>query len=90
MSPEAVLASMSIVVALPLTLGIGADVYKRRLAFKERQFDILSRQTAERAAQSAVHAERLEQRLRVLEGIVMDRSGSHVVQRDDLHQLSNA
>ena len=62
-----------IVVGLPVVLGIGADVYKRHLKFKERQMELLGNHTAEKAAQYAAHSERLEQRVRVLERIVTDK-----------------
>lgn len=62
-----------IVVGLPVILGVGGDVFKRWLKFKERQLEITGAATAERAAQYAAHSERLEQRVRVLERIVTDR-----------------
>ncbi|WP_226017961.1 hypothetical protein [Novosphingobium sp. FKTRR1] len=86
MSPVELLALAFIVVGLPVTLGIGGDVYKRRLAFKERQLDMLSRQNAAQAAQAAAHTERLEQRLRVLERIVTDRSMGLAAQIEDLRE----
>jgi hypothetical protein len=40
---------------------------------RERQLEMQSQQTAEKAAQYAAHTERLEQRVRVLERIVTDK-----------------
>ena len=68
-----VLGFFFIVVGIPVILGIGADMYKRHLKFKERQLEALSNETAEKAAQYAAHTERLEARVRVLERIATDR-----------------
>jgi len=62
-----------ICVGLPVTLGIGGEMFKRWLKHKETMSTALNAQTAERAAQYAAHTERLEQRVRVLERIVTDR-----------------
>ncbi len=62
-----------IVVGLPVLLGVGGDVAKRWIRFKERQLELMSNSTAERAAQYAAQTERLEQRVRVLERIVTDK-----------------
>jgi len=43
------------------------------LKLKQRQLELQSVQTAEKAAQYAAHTERLEQRVRVLERIVTDK-----------------
>ncbi|MGK6320217.1 hypothetical protein [Sphingomonas sp. DT-204] len=40
---------------------------------KEKMADVLTAQTAEKAAQYAAHTERLEARVRVLERIITDR-----------------
>ena len=62
-----------IVVGLPVVLGIGSDMYRRHLKFKERQLTAISHETAEKAAQYAAQTQRLEERVRVLERIVTDR-----------------
>jgi len=62
-----------ICVGLPVTLGIGGEMFKRWLKHKETMSTALTAQTAEKAAQYAAHTERLEQRVRVLERIVTDR-----------------
>lgn len=73
MSGYFVLGFFFIVVGIPVILGIGGDMYKRHLTFKEKQLTLLSNETAEKAAQYAAHTERLEARVRVLERIVTDR-----------------
>lgn len=62
-----------IVVGIPVIAGVVADIYKRHLKFREKQLELASAQTAEKAAQYAAHTERLEQRVRVLERIVTDK-----------------
>ena len=76
-----------IVVGIPVILGIGADMYKRHLKFKERQLEALSNETAEKAAQYAAQTERLEQRVRVLERIVTDRGADL---SDEIEKLRDA
>ena len=73
-----------IVVGIPVTLGVFADVYKRRLKFKERQMELLGNEVAEKSAQYAAHNERLEQRVRVLERIVTDKG---IVVADEIDGL---
>ena len=58
-----------IVVAIPVIVGVGGDIAKRWIKLKERQLELVGTQAAEKAAQYAAHAERLEQRVRVLERI---------------------
>jgi len=60
-------------VVIPLT-AIFAGVIKRWFSLKERQLELTSQGTAERAAQYAAKTERLEQRVAVLERILTDRS----------------
>ena len=52
---------------------IGGVWVKPMLRLRERQLEMQSEQTAEKAAQYAAHTERLEQRVRVLERIVTDK-----------------
>lgn len=68
-----ILGFFFIVVGIPVILGVGGDMYRRHLKFKERELELMSQQTAEKAAQYAAHTERLEQRVRVLERIATDR-----------------
>lgn len=84
MDADVVLALVFMLVVVPIVLGIGSDVYKRRLAFRERELELLSRQTAEKAAQYAAQAERLEQRVRVLERIAIDSKTDLALQIENL------
>lgn len=68
-----VLAFFMIVVGMPVMFGVGGEMFKRWLRHKERMAEVLTAQTAEKAAQYAAHTERLEQRVRVLERIITDR-----------------
>jgi ABC-type phosphate transport system auxiliary subunit len=68
-----VLLFFMIVVGIPVIGGIWADIHKRRLKHEERKMQLVSQETAEKAAQYAAHVERLEQRVRVLERIVTDK-----------------
>ena len=87
MSGGFVLGFFFIVVGIPVILGIGADMYRRHLKFKEKQMTLLSNETAEKAAQYAAHTERLEARVRVLERIVTDRG---IEVSDEIEKLRDA
>jgi hypothetical protein len=52
---------------------VGGVFIKPWLRLKEKQLQMQSKETAEKAAQYAAHTERLEQRVRVLERIVTDK-----------------
>jgi hypothetical protein len=52
---------------------IGGVFIKPWFQLRERQLELQSQQTAEKAAQYAAHTERLEQRVRVLERIATDK-----------------
>ena len=62
-----------VALSIPI-IAILAGALKRWIAFKERQIEVTSSQTAEKAAQYAARIERLEQRVAVLERILTDRS----------------
>lgn len=62
----------AIVLLLICAMGMGLDAYKRRMDLREKELELLAAQTAEKAAQYAAGAERLEQRVRVLERIATD------------------
>lgn len=84
MNEDVILALVFMVIVVPIVLGIGSDIYKRRLAFRERELELLSRQTAEKAAQYAAQAERLEQRVRVLERIATENNNDLALQIENL------
>ena len=70
-------------VLIPLA-AIGIAPFKMWLRMKERQMEISSNMTAEKAAQYAAHTERLEQRVRVLERIVTDKGVDLAQEIEDL------
>lgn len=72
-----VIAFFFIIVGLPVLMKAFTDIHKRNSRLKERQLELLSEQTAEKAAQYAAQVERLEQRVRVLERIATDK-GTHL------------
>ncbi|ABD25606.1 hypothetical protein Saro_1161 [Novosphingobium aromaticivorans DSM 12444] len=84
MNEDVILALVFMVIVVPIVLGIASDIYKRRLAFRERELELLSRQTAEKAAQYAAQAERLEQRVRVLERIATENNNDLALQIENL------
>ncbi|WP_443026061.1 hypothetical protein [Sphingomonas sp. PB2P19] len=73
-----------VVIGLPVTLGIGSDMFKRWMKHKETMATALNAQTAEKAAQYAAHTERLEQRVRVLERLATDRG---IAVAEDIERL---
>ena len=76
-----------VVVGLPVTLGIGSEMFKHWLKHKESLAGALNAQAAEKAAQYAAHTERLESRVRVLERIVTDRG---LTVAEDIERLRDA
>lgn len=84
MSEDVLLALAFMIVVVPIVLGVGSDIYKRRLAFRTRELELLSKQTAEKAAQYAAQAERLEQRVRVLERIATENNSDLALQIEGL------
>lgn len=72
-------------VLIPLA-AIGIAPFKMWLRMKERQMEVQTTMTAEKAAQYAAHTERLEERVRVLERIAVDRG---VDLSDEIEALRN-
>lgn len=64
-----------LMIGLISIFGVAADVYKRRLAFKERKLELAAKESADQAAHFAAQAQKLEARVRVLERIATDREG---------------
>jgi hypothetical protein len=62
-----------IVVGLPVMAGVWGDIQKRKMKLRERELELTSQHTAEKAAQYPSQSERLEQRVRVLERIITDK-----------------
>jgi hypothetical protein len=69
------IAFAALMIGLVSVFGVVADAYKRRLDFKERKLELAAKDSAEQAAHFAAQAQRLEQRVRVLERIATDREG---------------
>ena len=86
MSGWFILAFFMIVVGLPVIMGVGGDMYRRRLKLRERELELLSQHTAEKAAQYAAQTERLETRMRVLEQIITDQGYDTAAQIEALRQ----
>lgn len=86
MGPGETIGLAAVVIGLIAVVGIVADLYKRRLAFKERELELFASQTAEKAAQYAAQAERLEQRVAVLERIATDKGSELARQIEDLRK----
>lgn len=63
---------------------IGGVFIRPWLRLKERQLELQSRETAEKAAQYAAQTERLEQRVRVLERIATDKGAHLAAEIEDL------
>lgn len=78
------LAFAALMIALVWVISIFAGAYRRRLAFKERELELLASRSAEKAAQYAAHSERLEARVRVLERIATDKGVDLAEQIEDL------
>lgn len=68
-----ILGFFFIIVGLPVLMRAFSQMHKRSSRLKERQLELVSEQTAEKAAQYATQIERLEQRVRVLERIATDK-----------------
>ena len=79
-----ILAFIAMVIAVPITIGVGADIIKRWMQMRERQMD----RAADRAGLSdsqAAQIERLEERVRVLERIATDQGVALAAEIDSLH-----
>ena len=86
MSPEDTMALLVLIVGSISIAGIIGEAYKRRLDFKQRSLELKAQQASEHAAQSAATAERLEQRVRVLERIATDKSATLASQIEDMRE----
>jgi predicted metalloprotease len=69
------IAFAALMIGLISIFGGAADVYKRRLAFKERKLELAAKESADQAAHFAAQAQKLEARVRALERIATDREG---------------
>ncbi|MBX9662185.1 hypothetical protein [Novosphingobium sp.] len=87
------IAFAALMIGLVSVFGVIADVYKRRLAFKERKLELAVKESSEQAASFAAQAQKLEQRVRVLERIATDREGQQAAalahEIEDLRTAAN-
>lgn len=84
MDLEFIAIMVFVVAVLAIVLGIGNDMFQRWLRHKEKQLELMADKTAEQAAQYAAKAEKLEQRVRVLERIATDTGADLATQIEDL------
>ncbi len=82
----AALAFPFLALSIPIC-AIATGLIKQWIEYKERQLEVTTSQTAEKAAQYAARSERLEQRVAVLERILTDRSTALA---DEIERLRDA
>lgn len=75
-----------IVVGIPVIMGVVGKLGKRWLDLKEKQLELATHEAADKAAHQAVHIEKLEARMRVLERIATDKSSSLAAEIEDLRE----
>jgi hypothetical protein len=78
------LALIGMVVVIPIMLGVASDIFKRWLAYREKQLELMAERSAEKAAQYAEKIEKLEARMQVLERIATDRGAQLAIEIEDL------
>ena len=76
-----VIVGGGVVIAVTILIG---TMFKRFMAYKERQLGTTANATAEKAAQYASHVEQLEARVRVLERIATDKGADLAQQIENL------
>lgn len=78
------LALVFMVILVPIVLGVGSDIFKRWLAYREKQLELMAERSAEKAAHYAEKVEKLESRMQVLERIATDRGTQLAMEIEDL------
>ena len=78
-----------IIAIVAVVLGVGNEMLQRWLTHKEKHMELMASKTAEQAAQYAAKAEKLEQRVRVLERIATDRGGNLAMAIEDLRERTD-
>jgi ABC-type phosphate transport system auxiliary subunit len=73
MNPDAIFVLIPITALMIPIVAIVATMVNRMIKLKEKQLEVQTSLTAEKAAQYAAHTERLEARVRVLERIATDK-----------------
>ncbi|TMM46222.1 hypothetical protein [Qipengyuania marisflavi] len=86
MDPEFIVILVFVVAMTAIVLGIGNEIFRRHLEHKEKTMEMMADKTAQQAAQYAAKAEKLEQRVRVLERIATDRGQDLAMEIEDLRE----
>ncbi len=89
MEREMIFVMVFIIALTAIVLGVGSNIYKRHLEYKEKQMTLLADKTAEKAAQYVAQIGRMEQRMRVLERIATDRGAELAMEIEDLRGKSD-
>ena len=84
---DGLFAFIPILALLIPIIAIGSRTVTRMVELKEKQLQVQTSMTAEKAARYAAHVERLEQRVRVLERIITDKG---VALSDEIEQLRDS
>lgn len=84
-----VLVLVFMVIIVPVVLGVGSDMFKRMLAYREKQLELMAERSAEKAAHYAEKVEKLEARMQVLERIATDRGQQLAMEIEDLRLESD-
>jgi hypothetical protein len=84
---EGIFALIPILALLIPIVAIVSRTVTKMMELKEKQLQVQTTMTAEKAAQYAAHVERLEQRVRVLERIITDKG---VALSDEIEQLRDS
>ncbi|MGB7404167.1 MAG: hypothetical protein WA906_00615 [Pacificimonas sp.] len=79
-----ILGFFMIVVGIPVLAGVFGKLGKRWLDIQEKQLELTAKNTTSTVAAQAVHIEKLEQRMRVLERIATDKGTSLAARIEDL------
>lgn len=86
MDGTVVVIMLSVIVVVAIMAGSISGIVRRHMRFKKRELEIMAGSAAEQAAQYAAKAEKLEQRVRVLERIATDRGSDLAQQIEDLRR----
>ena len=84
---EGIFALIPILALLIPIVAIVSRTVTKMMELKEKQLQVQTTMTAEKAAQYASHVERLEQRVRVLERIITDKG---VALSDEIERLRDS
>lgn len=79
-----ILALIFMVVIVPVVFGVGSDIFKRWIAYREKELELMADRSAQKAAEYAAKVERLEARMQVLERIATDRGQQLAMEIEDL------